>query len=95
MVAVIGSPHFGKIMIDELNSNNHNAILISTSLKNPKFKKKLANHDIIHFLGSPTVTIIGIISLLRFKLWNKKIVVNWIGFDIRRVSNSFFWRFTS
>jgi hypothetical protein len=95
MIAVIGSPHFGKIMVEELNSNNVNSILITPSLRNIKFRQKLDKHEIIHYLGSPTVTIIGILTLLRFKFWKKKIVVNWIGFDIRRVNTSLFWRFTT
>lgn len=95
MIAEIGGGIFSKKIVDELNKKGIKTILITPSLKDFNFKNKLENFPVIHFTGSPTVTFIGILTLLRFHFWGKKIVVSWIGFDIRRVKSNWFWRMTS
>jgi len=95
LVAILPSSFFAKKIAKELRKKNEDILLITTSLRNFRFKKKIKSHNVIHFIGSPTVTIIGILALIRFKAWHKKIVVSWIGFDVRRVKNNFFWRLTT
>jgi hypothetical protein len=95
LIAEIGGGIFSKRIVEQLNKKAIKTILITPSLKDINFKNKLENFPIIHFTGSPTVTFVGILSLLRFRGWGKKIVVSWIGFDIRRVKNNWFWRLTS
>ena len=95
MVAILPSSFFAKKIVKELRKKNEDVILITTSLRNFRFEKKLKSHNVIHFIGSPTVTIVGILALTRFKVWHKKIVVSWIGFDVRRVKYNFFWRLTT
>ena len=73
MIAVLGSPYYAKKLVQTLLENNIEAVKITTSLKDRKLKSKLTSHKIIHYIGSPTVTIPGILSLIRFWLWKKKI----------------------
>ena len=95
MIAEIGGGIFSKRIVEEITKKNIPIKLISSSLKDIKFKNKIKSFPVIHFTGSPTVTIPGIFSLIRFRLWGKKIVVSWIGFDIRRTKQNFFWRLTT
>lgn len=95
MIAVTGGTLFGGRIVTELKKKNVNAVLITPSLSDIHFKKKIKSHHIIHFIGSPTVTLIGILALTRFRIWRKKIVVSWIGFDVRRATGNIFWRFFS
>lgn len=95
MVAILGGRLPTKKIAKELREKNVDVIIISPSLKNFKFKKVLRDHKIIHFLGSPTVSMIGIISLLRFKMWKKKIVVTWRGTDILMAKENIFFRIAS
>jgi hypothetical protein len=95
MIAVTGGTLFGGRVVTELKKKNVDAVLITPSLRNMHFKKKIIAHHIIHFIGSPTVTLIGILALIRFRIWHKKIVVSWIGFDVRRATGNVFWRFFS
>jgi len=95
MIGEIGGGIFSKRIVEELNKCGIESILITPSLKDFNFKNKLKDFPVIHFTGSPTVSLVGIISLYRFKNWKKKIVVSWIGFDIRKVKNNWFWRLTS
>ena len=91
-IAIIPSNIFSIRIKEELEKKNLDVKIISTSIKDFNFKKKIQNYSIIHYVGSPTVSIIGIISLIRFRLWGKKIVVSWIGFDVRRASQKFYWK---
>ncbi len=82
MVAVIGNIVYGQRLVEQLKKNNVDAILITTSFKDIRFRKKIHSHQIIHYISSPTVNLVGIISLIRFKLWHKKIIISWIGTDV-------------
>lgn len=81
MVVIIGNKIFGTKLDTQLRKNKISSKLVSSSLRDMKFKDKIKSHNIVHFIGSPTVTVIGILSLLRFKWWRKKIIVSWIGSD--------------
>jgi glycosyltransferase involved in cell wall biosynthesis len=87
MIAILGSKIPVERLVTRLKSKNIDAVMITSSLHDLKFKKKIKTHEIIHFIGSPTVTIHGIITLLRFKLWGKKIVVSWRGSDVMIANN--------
>ncbi|MBI3622784.1 hypothetical protein HY212_01720 [Candidatus Pacearchaeota archaeon] len=95
MIAVTGGTVFGGRVVTELKKKNIDAVLITSSLRDIHFKKKMIAHHIIHFIGSPTVTLVGILALIRFRIWHKKIVVSWIGFDVRRATGNMFWKLTS
>lgn len=92
MIVEIGGSVFSQRIVNELSKRGISIKFSSPSLKDFKFKEKIRNYPIIHYTGSPTVTIIGLLSLIRFKIWKKKIVVSWIGFDVRRIKHDFFWR---
>lgn len=95
MVAILGGKLPTKKIAKELLDRNVNVIIITPSLKNLKFRETLRDHKVIHFLGSPTVSIVGIITLIRFKIWNKKIVVTWRGTDILMAKKNPFFRIMS
>lgn len=95
MIVEIGGGLFSKRITEEIKKKNIKIIFVTTSLKNLKFKNKIKSFPVIHYTGSPTVTFTGVFSLLRFLFWKKKIVVSWIGFDIRRVQNNIFWKIIS
>jgi len=80
MIGIIGNEFFGKRIVDALNKKM-TAEYLYPSLHDFGFKNKIKNIEIIHFIGSPTVTTHGVVTLFRFKLWNKKIIVHWIGAD--------------
>lgn len=88
MIAILGSKIPVERLVKRLKSRNVDAVIISSSLHDLKFKEKIKTHKIIHFIGSPTVTVHGIITLLRFKLWGKKIVVSWRGSDVMIARNN-------
>ncbi len=74
MIAEIGGGIFSKRIVEELNKKDIPAKIITPSIKNIHFKNELNNYPIIHYTGSPTVTLIGILSLLRFRIWKKKLL---------------------
>lgn len=82
MVAIIGNIVYGQRLVKQLKKNKVDAILITTSFKDIKFREKIHSHRIIHYISSPTVNLIGILSLIRFKFWRKKIIISWIGTDV-------------
>ena len=86
MIGIIGNDFFGPRIVDALNKKT-NARFIYPSLHDLRFKEKINNIDIIHFIGSPTVSTHGVLTLLRFRSWNKKIIAHWIGGDAWLVSN--------
>ena len=72
MIVEIGGGVFSQRIVNELSKRGISIKFSSTSLKDFKFKEKIRNYPIIHYTGSPTVTIIGLLSLIRFKIWKKK-----------------------
>ena len=95
MTVILPANLFAKRIVSQLKTKHYDVILISTRLKDFKLKNKIQSHQVVHYIGSPTVSVLGILTLLRFRLWNKKIVVSWIGYDIRRVTDIFFWKVLS
>lgn len=93
MVAILGAKYPGNRIVNRLNKNNFSAIFVTPSLRDRKFKEKLVAHNVIHYIGSPTVSIHGILTLIRFKIWKKKILVTWRGSDVLIASNNIFYRF--
>ena len=89
MIGIMGNDFFGKKMVAAL-SNKIPIIFLYASLKDPKFKEKIRDVKIIHYIGSPTVSFSGVISLIRLKLYGKKIIVHWIGADSWMATNNFF-----
>jgi glycosyltransferase involved in cell wall biosynthesis len=88
MVAVIGNKIYGQRLVKQLKTHNVDSLLITTSFKDLQFKTKIQSHKIIHYISSPTVNIIGIASLIRFKLWRKKIIISWIGSDVLKATKN-------
>jgi len=95
MIAILGAERPGNKIVNRLKSKKIDAIVITPSLHDINFKKKIKKHDIIHFIGSPTVTFHGLLTLFRFKLWKKKIVVTWRGSDVLMAKTKSFYRFSS
>lgn len=95
MVAILGSNLPVQRLVNQLKNHDINAEAISPSLHDIRFKKKIENHKVIHYIGSPTVTIHGILTLIRFKIWKKKIVVSWRGSDVMIANNNLFFRLFS
>jgi len=93
LIVELGGGLFSKRIVNELEKRGINVKLTTTKLRDFRFKEKIKNYPVIHFTGSPTVTFTGLLSLIRFRKWNKKIVVSWVGADIREVKNNIFWRF--
>lgn len=81
MIAVLGSPIFRKKLVNQLQAKNIDAAIITKSIRDKNFKKEIEPHKIVHFISSPTVSIVGILYLVRLRLWKKKILVTWIGTD--------------
>jgi len=92
MVAIIGNTIYGQRLVKQLKKNNVDAILITTSFKDIKFREKIHSHQIIHYISSPTVNFVGIFSLIRFKFWHKKIIISWIGTDVLTVNKNPLYR---
>ena len=76
----MGNDFFGKKIVEALDGKI-DAAFFYTSLHDFGFKEKITDVDIIHFIGSPTVSTHGVLTLLRLKIWNKKIIVHWVGAD--------------
>lgn len=93
MIAVIGTQFIGGRIVNALQEKNIDAVLIPQSaLRGSELKRKLRSHLIVHFVSSPSASALGFITLIRCKMWHKKIVANWIGWDVLRVTTKPFWR---
>jgi len=95
MVAILGAKYPGIRIVNRLNENDFKAIFVTPSLRDRKFKGKLVAHNVIHYIGSPTVSIHGILTLIRFKIWKKKILVTWRGSDVLIANKNIFYQFLS
>ena len=93
MVVLLGAKYPGNKIVQRLKQKNINAIFVSPSLHDRKFKNKIASHKVIHYIGSPTVSFHGLLTLFRFKLWKKKILVTWRGSDILIAHKNIVYRF--
>jgi len=93
MVAILGAKYPGERIVNKLKSKNVNVIFVTPSLRDIKFKKKLSTHKVIHYIGSPTVTFLGLLTLIRFKIWKKKILVTWRGSDVLIANTKPIFRF--
>ena len=95
MVIILGPfPLFGKRIERELNQRSFHAKYVSYSDSKKKEIKKIIQRDkIIHFIGSPSTSLIQIKNLIYFKIFGKRIVVNWIGYDVRKTKGNFYYRF--
>lgn len=80
MIGIMGNEFFGKRIVKALNGKI-DSVFLYTSLHDLRFRKKIEKIDIIHFIGSPTVSLHGVLTLLRLKLWGKKIIIHWVGAD--------------
>lgn len=67
----MGNEFFGKRIVEALNGKI-DSVFLYTSLHDLRFRKKIEKIDIIHFIGSPTVSLHGVLTLLRLKSWEKK-----------------------
>ena len=78
----MGNLHFSNLIMRSLDNDIQSSYFdITSSVFN--LSNLLKPYKIIHFVGSPTVSK-HFIKLIWLKLAGKKIVVSWIGFDIRR-----------
>ncbi len=93
MVAILGGKYPGQRIALRLKEAKTDAIFVSPSLRDRKFKEKLASHNIIHYIGSPTVSFHGLLTLIRFKIWKKKILVTWRGSDVLIANKNIVYRF--
>jgi len=93
LIVELGASVFSERIAHELEKRGVKVKLTTTKLRDFRFKEKIKDYPVVHFTGSPTVTFTGLLALIRFRWWHKKIVVSWVGFDIRRIKNNFFWRF--
>ncbi len=91
MIGVMGNDFFGKRIVDSL-SNKISIVFLYTSLKDVTFKKKIKDVKTIHYIGSPTVSFHGVLTLIRLRLYGKKIIVHWVGADSWMATNNFFPR---
>lgn len=76
----MGNEFFGKRMLESFNGKI-DAVFLYPSLKDLNFGKKIENVKVIHFIGSPTVSTHGLLTLLKLKMLKKKIIVHWVGAD--------------
>lgn len=88
LIGIMGNEFFGKRMINAFD-NKIEAKFFYPSLHDLGFKRKIKDVEIIHYIGSPTVSLHGVLTLLRLKAWKKKIIVHWIGADSWLALNSF------
>jgi glycosyltransferase involved in cell wall biosynthesis len=86
VVGIMGNYFFGKRIIDSLKDKMP-IVFLYTGLTDLSYKKKIKDVEIIHYIGSPTVSFHGILVLLRLKIHKKKIIVHWIGADSWIASN--------
>lgn len=93
MIGIIGPEFFGKRIESALQAKNMGAKFILESSKNSsKIRKELDGCTIIHFVTSPTINFLDYILFLRCKFLRKKVLINWIGWDVRKITNNWFWR---
>ena len=85
----MGNSFFGKRIVNSL-SKKISIIFLYSSLKDINFMRKNKNIKIIHYIGSPTVSFHGILSLIRLRIFGKKIIIHWIGADSWMATNEFF-----
>ena len=86
MIGIIGNKFFGPRIVENLQKKIK-AVYLYPSLHDLRFKRKIENLEIIHFIGSPTASLHGVLTLSRLRLWKKKIIVHWIGGDAWQVTN--------
>jgi len=91
-IAITGDEFFGRRIADELKQNNVKANFVPLPKNLYYLKSTFDSYSIIHFVGSPTVSK-NLPKLFLLKLYGKKILVNWIGFDVRRIKYSKLRRF--
>ncbi len=89
MVAIVGAKTYGKKIENMLLNKDISAEFIGDSFRKID-NNKIQNHNIVHFIFSPTVTPIGIISLMKMKRKHKKIIITWIGTDVLWAKTKFF-----
>lgn len=87
MIGIIGNEFFGKRIVENLNKKT-DSVFLYPSLHDLNFKKKINKVKIIHFIGSPTISLHGVLTLSRFRRWGKKIIVHWIGGDAWQATNN-------
>ena len=86
-IAITGHEFFGRRIADALKKNKIKADYVPIPKKINDLKPTFAPYSIIHFAGSPTISK-NLLKLFFLKLYGKKILANWIGFDVRRVKYS-------
>jgi hypothetical protein len=86
MIGIIGNKFFGTRIVENLEKKIK-VVYLYPSLHDLKFKKKIEKVEIIHFIGSPIASLHGVLTLIRFRMWGKKIIVHWIGGDAWQVSS--------
>ena len=86
-IAITGDEFFGRRIADALKQNNVKADFVPLPKNLYKMKSTFNSYSIIHFVGSPTISK-NLPKLFFLKLYGKKILVNWIGFDVRRIKYS-------
>jgi len=89
MIGIMGNDFFGKRIVNILNEKN-SAVFLYPSLKDFGYGKKIERVKIIHYIGSPTVSFHGVLTLIRLRIYGKKIIVHWIGADSWMAGNNFF-----
>ena len=85
----MGNDFFGKRMVNSL-SKKIPVVFFYTSLKDIRFQKKIKDVKIVHYIGSPTVSLHGVFTIIRLKISGKKIIMHWIGADSWMAQNLFF-----
>jgi len=86
-IAITGNEFFAKRIVNELKKIQIEANYSSLPRNISNLKSKFRPYAITHFVGSPTVSK-DLVKLFFLKLYGKKIVVNWIGYDVRRIKKS-------
>lgn len=92
MIGITGAPFFSKRIVEQLKNKDTDVQYVDLSQNLIRFRNSISDFKIIHFIGSPTVSK-NIIKLIICKLLRKKVVVTWIGFDVRRTKYEKFRRF--
>ena len=93
-LAVIGIRGYGQRLVDQFKKKHVNSESFGERLRNIDFKK-LQSYDIVFFHFSPTTSLRGFLVLLRLKIMNKKIIVNWVGSDVLQANTNFVAKFFS
>lgn len=94
MVAIFGRKFFCERLIFQLTKKNIHAVHVGESLRTIDFNQ-LQSHSTVHFIFSPTLSVLGILVLIRLKIMRKKIIVSWIGTDVFWVKTKLFRRLLS